>query len=399
MSAFDLDERIKDDQLEYLKFASANMDRDIYIYGAGRMAKPLMEFLVGQGIMIKGFCVQSVTDNKQTELGKPIVAVKSLKGQKVAIALGVNPRLNDEVERILKELGLNVYFKATEYLRYFGKYNYDFYSNPMIEITTKMGCSVNCKYCPQSVLLKKYYEIGNRKDYLSINDFKKCIDKLPGNTLVEFAGFTEPFLNPECLDMLRYAFIKGFRVNLFTTLVGVTTDVLKEIIKMNFEEFVLHVPDVEGYSNICVDSNYLRMIDILVEAKKKNGEPFIDYACSQGTISSLVKEHLGGNTRIFISLLDRAGNIDDEALFGARNIHGPIRCEVSKTINHNVLLPDGSVVLCAQDYGLKHVLGNLLTQKYEQIMESKEARHIRANMKSECAKVLCRNCSLAKTVN
>lgn len=62
-----------------------------------------------------------------------------------------------------------------------------------MEITPLVGCSVNCKYCPQITFLSAYYK--NRKRAMSFEDFKICLDKITKNTLIEWAGFVEPFLN------------------------------------------------------------------------------------------------------------------------------------------------------------------------------------------------------------
>lgn len=41
-----------------------------------------------------------------------------------------------------------------------------------LEITTTIGCRVNCRYCPQSLLLSRYYETDkNRKKFLDFEDY------------------------------------------------------------------------------------------------------------------------------------------------------------------------------------------------------------------------------------
>ncbi len=389
---------IERDKQSYIDFARKNAGRDLYIYGAGRIAKPLLKVYQDNEIPVKGFCVSDAKDNKREETGIPVVQIDSLIGEDIAIAFGVNVRLNKEISSYLNEKGFTNCFMATEYLRYFGKYQYDFYCNPMIEITTKMGCAVNCKYCPQDVLLKAYFKTGNEKKSLSLDDYKKCIDKLPHETLIEFAGFTEPFFNPGCLNMILYAKEKGYKVNLFTTLRGLTLQGLSVLEGIQFEEFVLHVPDKEGYSRIPMTNEYFMMLDRLRDMKKPGGECFIDYACSQGTVPEAVREHLGNQVRYYVALTDRAGNIDDPTLYGKRNIRGCIRCELSRRLNHNILMPDGRIVLCSSDFGMKHVLGNLLESDYEEIMNGPISLELEKKMKESNSNILCRNCSFAKNL-
>lgn len=399
---FDIEKNILAEKKRYLTFARQHEHKQLFIYGAGRMAKPLFLFLKKNGVKIKAFCVSDKYLNKKEECGLPIIQVDELNryiGEK-AVFLGVNSRLNQEIVEKLKAYKINDIMESTEYLRYFGEYQYDFYMNPMLEITTKIGCAVNCKYCPQDVLIKSYLQTGKESKYMSLDVFKQCIDKVPLNTLIGFAGFTEPFFNKDCLDMIMYVKERGYKINLFTTLRGVTQNIMEKITDIQFEEFVLHVPDNEGYSNIPITEEYLSFLDIVVNAKKPNGEVFIDYVCSQGTIPDIIRDHLGDNVRIFISLLDRAGNLKDGNLFGKRNLSGSLECEMSRVINHNVLLPDGRVVLCAQDYAMKHILGNLAEAEYQDVINGNEARKIIQCMHDKNDKsILCRNCSLAYRVD
>lgn len=395
-----IDTLIEKDKQAYIDFARKNAEKDLYIYGAGRNAKSLLKMYHDNNIPVKGFCVsnQEVQNNKSDEMGIPIVPIDTLIGHDIAIALGVVVRLNTEISKNLNEKGFANYFLATEYLRYFGPQEYEFYRNPMIDITTKMGCAVNCTYCPQDVLLKAYFKTGNEKKVLDLNDYKKCIDKLPQEVLIQFAGFTEPFFNADCLDMIAYANEKRHKIKLFTTLLGLTMQGLSLLEKIQFEEFVLHVPDKEGYSHIPITDDYLRMLDRLRDMKKPDGKDFIDYACSQGSIPEVIREHLGSKLRYYVLLTDRAGNLDDPALYGQKNIKGCIHCEVSNRLNHNVLLPDGRVVLCSSDFGLKHVLGNLIESDYEEIMNGSILCELEKKRNTVDGDILCRNCCYAHTV-
>ena len=315
------------------------------------------------------------------------------KDKETAFVFGVRVQLNDEIEGILKKQGYTNFLKATDLIRYLGTYGYSFYTSPMIEITTKLGCAVNCKFCPQELYIREYLKTGNGDRVLSLENFKICIDKLPGNTFVEFAGFTEPFFNEQCVEMIQYARKKGLKVNLFTTLRGLKPEQLDKILEIEFEEFVLHVPDKEGYAVIPIDESYKEMVSRLVKAKKPNGNSFIDYASAQAEVTDEIAKLLGSDTRVYVVLNDRAGNLEDTCLYGKKELRGKLRCELSMDINHNVLLPDGRVILCSNDWGIKHVMGNLIYETYEQIINGEEAQRIRKAMQSEDdPSVLCRNC-------
>ena len=61
-----------------------------------------------------------------------------------------------------------------------------------IEITTKIGCPVQCKYCPQDKLIANY---KSDKTMMDFKDFRRWIDKVPTHVRVDFSGMCEPFLN------------------------------------------------------------------------------------------------------------------------------------------------------------------------------------------------------------
>lgn len=389
----------------YLEIVQKNEGRKIIIFGAGRMAKPLQVFLKENGIEVSAFCVSDGEANKKEECGIPIIPLRNIADEDLnsLFLLGVNPQLNKEIIGLLTERGIKNYVESTKALRYIGNYQFDFSRDPMMEITTKIGCAINCRYCPQDVLLRNYFKTGKEAKVLTIEAFKTCLDKMPQNVLIEFAGFTEPFFNPECLKMILYANERGHKLNLFTTLQGMTKAVFEQIKNVRFEEFVLHIPDNEKYSNIPITEEYLELLDIVVAAKKANGEDFVEYACCHGSVPEVIQERLKNKVRIYISLMDRAGNLDvsnDDRMFSKKNVTGRLRCELSEMINHNILLPDGRVVLCTQDYGMKHILGNLLEQSYEEVMSSEEAQRVKRCMEDQFDNsILCRNCNFAYTVS
>ena len=75
-----------------------------------------------------------------------------------------------------------------------------------LEITTKIGCDINCKYCPQKLLISRYFsENIDRPVFMSFETFKTCIDKVPTDVKITFAGMSEPWLNQEFTKMFSYA--------------------------------------------------------------------------------------------------------------------------------------------------------------------------------------------------
>src|SRR5262245_40530337 len=114
-----------------------------------------------------------------------------------------------------------------------------------LEITTMSGCPLLCTYCPQDKFKANYH--GEK--YLSLEDLKKVIDKMPAHVHVEYSVMADPWANPACTDMLEYTLKKGFRVAVYTTLYGMKDPERVASLLLEHgpqvEVVCLHLPDAE----------------------------------------------------------------------------------------------------------------------------------------------------------
>ena len=247
-----------------------------------------------------------------------------------------------------------------------------------LEITTHVGCPINCADCPQALLKSKYK--GRRT--MRLEDYKKAIDKVPRECRIDFSGMCEPFVNPHCTDMILYAAEKGHPLALYTTLQGATRHDWERLKDLRFEVVTIHLPDQNGRSHFHITDSYL---DLLGRWETNN------YSC-HGDIDERVMPYL--RPRNLITYVhDRAGNVEERPHKTLRTDY-PIRCATSgKAMNHNVLLPDGTVIMCCMDYGMTGVFGNLFTQSYNEVLNSPTATAMRATL--EKGESICRHCSNA----
>lgn len=249
---------------------------------------------------------------------------------------------------------------------------------PTLEITTniaKKGCVVDCAVCPQRVLEKTNY-IGDRN--LSLDNFKKLIDKVPREVRITFAGFTEPFLNSRCSDMVLYAYEKGHQISIFTTAVGMKPNDVKKLADIPYAGepnggFCLHLPDEARVAKHPINKNYIETIEEFTRHNIKNF-----YTMCMGEVHHDVR-HLYPNA-VVPNFWNRAGNLNKERLLKPElnNIfdiikHAQIKdtpqtCGCDEGLYHNVLLPNGEVSLCCQDYSLDNILGNLNNQTYNDVI-------------------------------
>ena len=245
-----------------------------------------------------------------------------------------------------------------------------------MEITTVIGCKIRCKYCPQSTLVEKYSRISNNTN-LSLDTFQKCIDKIPNYVEIHFSGMAEPWLNPDCTDMVLYASQKGYPITIYTTLVGMNLKDFEQIKNLDFVTFAVHLPDYDSNAHIPIDKNYLTVFEsVFQHFRSEERKKRFEVSC-HGPVHAKVRDLIPRDLiapEAFESLqsrmIDRAGHIDSAEL--PHFFHkGPVMCQhCSRLLNRNILLPNGDVLLCCMDYGMEYVLGNLLTDDYQSLFRS-----------------------------
>ena len=225
---------------------------------------------------------------------------------------------------------------------------------------------------------------------MSFDTFKKCIDKVPSDVVIQFSGMSEPWLNPDCTKMLLYAYERGFEFRVFTTLAGMSIHDIDLIKSVPFTYFVVHLPDKDGLMKIKVDNNYLELIKKITTSNISN----INYRVVGGDIHPDIKPLIDDN--VFESnAYTRAGNL--KGLDMPKRLPGIINCRVWD-FKDNILLPNGDVVLCCFDYGLRHMLGNLLTSDYDSLFNSAEFHKVQNGCRDSSLDILCRHCEGAEII-
>ena len=253
------------------------------------------------------------------------------------------------------------------------------YPAPTLEITTiipEKGCVVDCVFCPQRTLEEVYK--GTR--ILTLEAFKTMVNKVPTDVRITFAGFTEPWMNKYCTEMVVYAHEQGHPVSVFTTGVGVSIEDMEAIVDIPFAGnpnggFVLHLPDAEMLARHPITPGYLKTLEWIRDNKHR---------IQNFSVMSMGKELHPSVRHIFdwapsYDMWSRAGNLIRESVakpqlitlrdrWNAITHTGPKTCGCVEGLYHNVLLPNGDVSLCCMDYGLEHIIGNLNTQSYEDVI-------------------------------
>jgi hypothetical protein len=274
-----------------------------------------------------------------------------------------------------------------------------------MELTTMIGCPLMCTFCPQDNLRTQY---GTATKYMSQTDLTAMLVKLPKDTRIDFSGMSEPWANPECTSMLEEVLYMGYTVAIYTTLYGMTDpERVKKVLEDHpnqVEVVMLHLPDANGNMKGWKNSEeWMKALQVMstlnipcgvgAMTMDRSGVVHPDLQPIVGRLSGWV-----GHTR--------ADSLDVEQIKGQVISITPhndfsLTCRSTPFYDRNVLLPDGSVVLCCMDYDLKHIIGNLLTQTYEEIMQGKPLQDLIAlNEAPEFSKCsICKSCENVRKVN
>ena len=260
-----------------------------------------------------------------------------------------------------------------------------------LAITTMVGCRNRCSYCPQDSFIRSYRK---RSDVtrMSPDTFIRCMETVPRNVAISFSGFSEPWLNPECTRMVLHANRLGYRIRINTTLIGMKPEDIAAIKPVPFIKFVVHLPDDQNLTGIRVDGPYLDNLVRLLENKPANltwkFHPSSSGAGIHPQVTGILQKYRTGVK--YFGLNNRAGTVVTGQGYHMVN-RGRILREC-QDFHHNILLPNGDVVLCHMDWSMKHVLGNLLTGTYAALYTGREFRDLQKALLEPDTDILCRHC-------
>jgi sulfatase maturation enzyme AslB (radical SAM superfamily) len=278
---------------------------------------------------------------------------------------------------------------------------------PCLEITTVVGCPLRCNYCPQDKLRATY---GNNEKRLSVENFKTILQKVPGYVRIDFSGMSEPFaVGASAVEMIGHTLERGYHIALYTTLVGLHIPAAADVIALlrarpeQVEVVCLHLPDKNGNMR---GFHYNAIYETVLDKFIKFGQSGVLSRFEMMTMDrgGEVDPRLKNLARLTEWMgLSRAGTLKVSDL-GEQQVEEtphhttPVSCSYTPFYDHNVVLPNGDVVLCCMDYSLKHKIGNLLTDEYHALFASPVMAKLRAdNLRfGEDGPTICKKCSRAK---
>ncbi|HCT89970.1 MAG TPA: hypothetical protein DF613_01105 [Lachnospiraceae bacterium] len=264
-------------------------------------------------------------------------------------------------------------------------------------ITTKIGCPISCKYCPQDVLIKQYRKRENPVMNLTMDVFIRMLEKIPRDVIISFTGFVEPFANPKCLDMILYALDGGYTVRVFSTLYNVSIkDYKKFKDHKNLKTLDVHLPDSNGNTRFPMTEEYKETLAYVFAHPPKYARLW--------TSCLGVTSHTHEEIRHIISVSGNPINSVHGLVYDNRLFHGraKLRCnrDCSRIDNEKagvgMILPNGDVVACTQDWELENCIGNILEAgSWDELMQGAPRRRFREALEDPAVDNICTYCELA----
>lgn len=284
-----------------------------------------------------------------------------------------------------------------------------------IEPTT--SCNLRCPECP-SGLRQFTRPIG----MLEPTFFKKTIDEVYKELIyLTFYFQGEPYLNPNFLDMVKYASVKGIYTSTSTNAHYLTKEQAQKTVESKLDRLIISIDGTtqETYEQYRIGGTLQKVIDgtkNIIEAKKKLGSKtphivfqFLVVKPNEHQLEDVKKlaNELGVDEVVFktAQVYDfENGNplITDNVKYsrykkntdGTYSIKNKLLNQCWRMWSSCVVTWDGVVVPCCFDKDAKHQLGDLKKQSFKDLWKSIKYQNFRKSiLKSRQEIDICKNCS------
>jgi radical SAM protein with 4Fe4S-binding SPASM domain len=284
-----------------------------------------------------------------------------------------------------------------------------------IEPTT--SCNLRCPECP-SGLRQFTRPIG----MLEPAFFKKTIDEVYKELIyLTFYFQGEPYLNPNFLEMVKYASDKGIYTSTSTNAHYLNKDQAKKTVESKLDRLIISIDGTtqETYEQYRIGGQLQKVIDgtkNIIDAKRalKSNIPHIIFQFlvvkpNEHQLEDVKKlaNELGVDEVVFktAQVYDfENGNplIPENIKYsrykknadGTYSIKNKLLNQCWRMWNSCVVTWDGVVVPCCFDKDAKHQLGDLKTQSFKELWKSNKYQNFRQSiLKSRQEIDICKNCS------
>lgn len=280
------------------------------------------------------------------------------------------------------------------------------------------SCNLRCPECPSGLR-----QFSRPKGMLEQDFFRKTIDDIYKELFYLIFYFQgEPFLNPEFLEMVKYATSKRIYTATSTNAHFLTDEVAKATVESGLDRLIISIDGTtqDTYKQYRVGGNIEKVLEgakNIVKWKRalKSKTPFVFFQFlvvkhNEHQIEDIkriareigVDEVRFKTAQVYDYEHDPNHLIPENQKYSRyiKNSDGSHRPK-NKMANHcwklwhaNVITWDGLVVPCCFDKDAKHQLGNLRTQSFREVWQNPKYRAFRSKLMAGRKNIdICANCS------
>ena len=246
-----------------------------------------------------------------------------------------------------------------------------------IEVTLTSACPMMCSYCPQGNYIKGYKALNTGGKDMSLEDYRVILNNIDIIGYIAFTGFTEPLRNKEWYEIVKHTVDEGYRTIINTTLFKASSEDIDKMVSLGIP-INIHLTDSK---QDFPKETYEEFIS------KYKGELRFSYFSRKGRERAQELSTVAGMGRVH----DRGGNVDSDKAPKTPVIKGPVACRTRRQYS-NVVIPNGDISVCCSDFGLEHILGNLLTDKLSDIHSSQKMKDFNNKMLEGDENFICNKC-------
>lgn len=280
------------------------------------------------------------------------------------------------------------------------------------------SCNLRCPECPSGMRAFTRPTGMLKKDF-----FRQTIDEIHKELLYLIFYFQgEPFLNPDFLEMVKYAHDKGIYTATSTNVHFLTDEKAKRTIESGLDRLIISIDGTtqDVYKQYRVGGNLEKVLQgarNIVKWKKelKSKTPFVFFQFlvvkpnehQIKDVKKLAKEMGVDQVRFKTAQIYDYENdphnliptIDKYSRYrrdknGVMQSKSGMKNHCWKLQHANVITWDGAVVPCCFDKDAQHRLGNLSEQSFKEIWHNENYKHFRSQlMKGRKNIDICANCS------
>jgi len=138
-------------------------------------------------------------------------------------------------------------------------------------------CNLGCRFCVRT-------KMGVPFGSMSLETFKKILDKLDSLFKINLSGQGELLLNPELFDMIKYANDRGILINISSNGTLLTKEIIDKICRVDIGEIGISVDSTKKakYEKVRINANFDELINniknLTEEIKKRNRKTIVNIA-------------------------------------------------------------------------------------------------------------------------